>query len=64
MVAAEAVREESDPRLAAWTIARMLHAELSSVSRILGVAQLGGQERQNEQQRDARGSDLHSGLLG
>src|ERR1700751_2284665 len=59
VIRAETVSEKSDAGLTIRSIARLLHAELSGVSRILGVTRTVDKKRQDEQQCSVPGQDLH-----
>jgi acetylglutamate kinase len=63
MIVTQAVREKGDAWFAAGTVARMLHAELGGMCRVLGVAQDRSKERQSEQRRKALERYGHHGLL-
>jgi hypothetical protein len=62
VVVSEAMRKEGDPRLTAGAIPRVLQAELSSMRRILGMAQCGSKERQGEQRRKTLEGNCHHDL--
>jgi hypothetical protein len=62
VVVAEAMRQKSNARLAAGSVAGVLQTELGGVRRVLGMAQGGSEERQSKQGRKSFEGNRHHGL--
>jgi hypothetical protein len=54
MIGPETMRQESNPRLAAWSVARLLHPELGRMSWVLGGSGQTSQEWQKSRERKSR----------